>query len=111
GSANIGGREVLYSAIVYGQRGNGIAFTANPRDNVSITESHEISEAVTDPDVMAAQRRGDPNSLGWYDDHRGEIGYIPIREAALHGDRTLHSAWGRSNGYAFQKEWSEHDRQ
>ena len=49
------GHPVYYAVVVYSQRTgnqvNGIDFTGTPIDNVTITESHEITEAVTDPDV------------------------------------------------------------
>jgi hypothetical protein len=122
GSVTVGGREVYYAALAYPKRTasgtNGIDFAGNARDNLSIAESHEITEAVTDPDVELAMRLRDPSKLGWYDDvtrwgythtGKGEIGDIPVINAQLRGDRTLRSAWGRSDGYAFQKEWSERD--
>lgn len=131
GSVNINGREVYYDAICYGQKDsaaphgvNGIDFAGNAQDNVSITESHEISETVTDPNVEAAIRNNDNNKLGWYDDStkykdfkgktqtgKGEIGDISILNAELAGDRNLSTAWGKSDGFAFQKEWSNQDQQ
>jgi hypothetical protein len=129
------GRPVYYSVVVYsertGSRVNGIDFTGTPIDNVTITESHEITEAVTDPDVGLASQTGDPHYLGWYDDTtpvrrrdgsaildgagrpmrgKGEIGDIPVLNAELEGDTTLRSVWGRSDdGFAFQTEWSNRD--
>jgi hypothetical protein len=128
------GHPVYYAVVVYSQRTgdrvNGIDFTGTPIDNVTITESHEITEAVTDPDVELAIRTGDPNYLGWYDDTtplrrrdgtavldsfgrpmcgKGEIGDIPVLNAELEGDSALKSAWGRRDGFAFQTEWSNRD--
>src|SRR5262249_45987707 len=109
---------------------NGIDFTGKPIDNVTITESHEITETVTDPDIGQAIERGDPRLLAWYDDttpivrrdgsavvdgwgrpmrRTGEIGDSPILSAELEGDDDLSSAWGRSDGFAFQTEWSNRD--
>ena len=86
---------------------NGIDFTGTPIDNITITESHEITEAVTDPDVGLAIQTGNPRYLGWYDDTtpvrrrdgtavldemgrpmrgKGEIGDIPVLNAELEGD-------------------------
>lgn len=117
GSVNVNGREIYYAALAYPQRGNGIAFAGNARDDLTISESHEITEAVTDPDVELAGRLRDASKLGWYDDTtrwrggmgKGEIGDIPVFDAELAGDLKLRSAWGRTEGYAFQKEWSERD--
>ena len=128
------GHPVYYAVVVYSERSgdtvNGIDFTGTPIDNVTITESHEVTEAVTDPDVGLAIQSGDPRYLGWYDDTtpvrrrdgtavldsfgrpmrgKGEIGDIPILNAELEGDSALKSAWGRSDGFAFQTEWSNRD--
>jgi hypothetical protein len=127
-------RPVYYAVVVYSQRtssgANGIDFTGKPIDNVTITESHEITEAVTDPDVGLAIESGDPRLLGWYDDTtpvrrrdgtavldgmgrpmrgKGEIGDIPVLNAELEGDTTLKTVWGRRDGFAFQTEWSNRD--
>jgi hypothetical protein len=129
------GHPVYYAVVVYSQRTgdgvmNGIDFTGTPIDNVTITESHEITEAVTDPDVGLAIQTGNPRFLGWYDDTtpvrrrdgsavldpfgrtlrgKGEIGDIPVLNAELEGDAALESVWGRSDGFAFQTEWSNRD--
>jgi hypothetical protein len=124
GSITVNGHEVCYAAIAYSQRGtfvtNGVDFTGRPRDDISIAESHEVTEAVTDPDVQLAMRTRDASKLGWYDDvtpwshdgarHRGlgEIGDIPVTEAELRG-ASLSTTWGRVGDFAFQKEWSNQD--
>ena len=84
-------------ANVYAKDNNGIPFSKNPHDNVTIAASHEWSEAVTDPDV----NRG---MLGWYDKNYGEIGDIPILL-----ERDFSKMWERLNGLAVQKEWSNTD--
>ena len=47
------GHPIYYAVVVYSQRTgarmNGIDFTGTPIDNITITESHEITEAVTAP--------------------------------------------------------------
>ena len=88
------GKKAYYAAIVYPTDGNGVPFTANPTDNITIAASHEWTEAVTDPDVNA----GTP---GWYDKSFGEIGDIPINQGM-----SLKNAFGRIKGFAVQKEWS-----
>lgn len=87
-------KPVYYSAIVYADKGNGVPFTSDPIDNMTIAASHEWTEAVTDPDVNRAK-------LGWYDKRFGEIGDIPISMG-----NKLSSLWGRLDGCAVQKEWS-----
>ena len=134
---NVTGRDghpVYYAVVVYSQRTgsrvNGIDFTGTPIDNVTITESHEVTEAVTDPDVGLAIQTGNPRYLGWYDDTtpvrrrdgtavldgtgrpmrgKGEIGDIPVLNAELEGDSALKTVWGRRGGFAFQTEWSNDD--
>lgn len=91
------GKKVYYSAIVFAEGKNGIDFDGNPQDNISIASSHEWSEAVTDPDVNNGK-------LGWYNDTYGEIGDIPIMMGM-----PLSEVYGRLDGFAVQKEWSNKD--
>ncbi len=88
------GRKVYYAAIAYADKGNGVQFTTRPVDNMSIAASHEWTEAVTDPDVNAGK-------LGWYSKRFGEVGDIPITLGY-----PLSELWGRIDGCAVQKEWS-----
>ncbi|MBX7137788.1 MAG: hypothetical protein K1X83_07370 [Oligoflexia bacterium] len=92
------GTRVYYAAIAYGQGNNGIPFSADPRDNLSIVASHEWTEAVTDPDV-------NNGTLAWYDERLGEVSDIPMNMGMQ-----LDEVWGRINGYAVQKEWSNKDQ-
>ena len=91
-------KPVYYAAIAYADAGNGVPFTRNAVDNMTIAATHEWSEAVTDPDVNRAK-------LGWYDKKFGEIGDIPI----MMGFR-LSTLWGRMKGCAVQKEWSNAEK-
>src|SRR5262249_38585053 len=97
-------KPVYYAVIVYGQGNNGIDFDGNPQDNLSIVESHEWSEAATDPKV-ADVNRGAPaqGTLTWYDNQYGEIGDIAIN---ISRDPNLADVWGKVDGFAFQNEWS-----
>jgi len=65
--------------------------------NLGIAASHELAEAITDPDVGLATRVGPP--LGWYDPLYGEIADICAGNAT-----TLIGADGRA--YTVQKLWS-----
>jgi hypothetical protein len=73
---------------------------------MTVFASHELAEAVTDPEP------GD-NTLGWYDDSNGEIGDIPVSlfEANQIGQSDLIDELDGSNGavYLVQKEWSLKD--
>src|SRR5262249_32668462 len=61
------GKPVYYAVVVYSQRTrsgvNGMDFTGKPIDNVTITESHEITEGATHPDVGLATQSGDAPHL------------------------------------------------
>ena len=91
------GLSVYYAAVVFAQAKNGINFTGNSRDNISIIASHEWSEVATDPDVNRGQ-------LGWYDRRYGEIGDIPLNIGM-----PFESVYDRLGRYAVQKEWSNED--
>jgi hypothetical protein len=60
-------------------------------DDMTEVASHEIAEAVTDPNVNY-------KALGWYDNQRGEIGDIVAGQAV------------RLNGYLVQKEAGKNDQ-
>jgi hypothetical protein len=83
GSAHLtGSAMVIYYAVgVYSEGSNGIPVFDQPWKNVVATFYHELNEARTDPDVEEAIRAGDETKLGWYTDHVGEIGDIPVDEA------------------------------
>jgi hypothetical protein len=91
------GKRVYYAAIAYSKGDNGIDFNGNPRDNISITTSHEWTEAATDPDVNNGK-------LGWYDYNLGEVADIPINQGLR-----IDQAYGIVGGYAVQKLWSNVD--
>ncbi len=59
--------------------------------NQDSVHSHELAEAITDPEVSF-------NKLAWYDDNYGEIGDICNQQ---HGTAVLNG-----NTYTVQKEWS-----
>ena len=92
------GQRVYYAAIVYSDASNGIAFTSNSLNNITIVASHEWSEAATDPDVNNGK-------LGWYDRNYGEISDIPINMGL-----PLEEVYTSVNGYSVQLNWSNRDR-
>ena len=70
------------------------------------TTSHELAEAVTDPQVNAG-------TLGWYDDNNGEIGDIPqelFAAGQIGQDAYLDTLTGADGTqYAVQQVWSNQD--
>src|SRR5207302_6263995 len=64
------GSTIRYAVIAYpgGSIGNSSLGTS-AQDQLTAVTSHELAEAVTDPDVNYAR-------LGWYDPQRGEIGDV-----------------------------------
>lgn len=89
--------RVYYSAVVHADGMNGPAFKDRAVDNMTVIESHELTEAITDPDVNNGK-------LGWYNDRYGEVGDIPIA-LGLHGDQLVKKV----GKYWVQKEWSNKD--
>jgi hypothetical protein len=109
GSVKVNGKEIYYSAIAYSKGDNGIDFTnGNAEDNISITESHEISEAATDPHVQDAIDTNNMKYLGWMDMNNGEIGDVEVNDASP--GTPLSTMFGRMDGYAVQKIWSQVDK-
>lgn len=93
----VSGKRVYYAAIAFSEGNNGIDFDGVARDNISITASHEWTEAATDPDVNNGE-------LGWYDDNYGEVADVPMNQGM-----SVEDVYGRLGGYAVQKLWSEVD--
>ena len=93
------GKSVYFGVVVSSDQTNGIQFDSNPRDNLSIIESHEFDEAATDPDV-------ENGKLAWYNNKYGEIGDLAVNSGLV----PLEQAYGKdSGGYAVQAEWSNKD--
>lgn len=93
------GKNVYFGVVAYSKGTNGIDFTGTPRDNISITESHEFDEAATDPDV-------ENGKLGWYNQQYGEIGDLAVNSGLVPFEKT----WARdAKGFAVQVEWSNAD--
>lgn len=86
GSIHAGSTVRYYAVAVYSEGDNGIVAFDEPWKNVCATLYHELQEARTDPDVEDAIRLGSaPGAdrlLGWYSPRGGEIGDIPMAEAA-----------------------------
>lgn len=74
--------QIHYAIIAYPGGPNGTASSQgfkSDTDDLTVVASHEIAEAVTDPDVGI-------NKLGWYDDNKnGEIGDIIVTPVAYQG--------------------------
>jgi hypothetical protein len=92
---------------------DGFAYAVTPYDAqladarlTSLPASHELAEAVTDPQPA-------PSTLGWYDDQNGEIGDIPVSLFAagqIGPDQFVDVLEGADGSrYAVQKEWSVQD--
>jgi hypothetical protein len=73
------GADIHYAVIAYAGDYNAIFPGLTPFGSMTLTASHEIAEAATDPNVNY-------RALGWYDDYKGgEIGDINRYEALLNG--------------------------
>ena len=75
-------------------------------DELTITASHELAEAVTDPEPTGS-------SLGWYDEQNGEIGDIPVSMyyagMITESGYVDHLQGPDGSRYAVQKVWSNYD--
>jgi len=89
------GQTVRYAVIAYpgGSVGNSSLGTA-AMDQLTAVSSHELAEAVTDPDVNFS-------TLGWYDSRRGEIGDITANNP---------NALVRLDGYLVQEVADQNDQ-
>jgi hypothetical protein len=57
---------------------------AGALNSLTNTTSHELSEAVTDPDVQFTINTGDDSFLGWYDDdNNGEVGDLSTQFSTI----------------------------
>ena len=73
------GADIHYAVIAYAGGYNAIFPGLSQVGSMTLTASHEIAEAATDPNVNY-------RALGWYDDYNGgEIGDINRYEALLNG--------------------------
>ncbi len=71
--------DIHYAVIPYAGGINASNAGLSSFNSMTLTASHEIAEAATDPNVNY-------RALGWYDDYyNGEIGDINRREAVLNG--------------------------
>jgi hypothetical protein len=85
--------DVHYAVVTYpgGSVGNGQVPNMSTFDSLTAVTSHELSEAVTDPNIRY-------KGLGWYDAQKGEIGDIVAGQCVY------------LNGYAVQKESDKNDQ-
>jgi hypothetical protein len=95
------GNPVYYAAVAASTADNGIPFSPSALKNTTITEAHEISEAVTDPLIGDAAAANDFTQLGWYDLNNGEIGDIEVNDAAP--GTPLSTMYGQINGPDMQQ--------
>src|SRR5262249_26280368 len=73
------GADIHYAVIAYAGGYNALFPGLTPLGTMTLTASHEIAEAATDPNVNY-------RALGWYDDYYGgEIGDLNRYEALLNG--------------------------
>ena len=90
-----GGKRIAYAVLPDMGQGSGCDLGCGAGaafDRVTQVASHELVEAVTDPEVGLATGLAAP--LAWYDPNGGEIGDLCAGES------------GKVKGYVVQKEWS-----
>jgi Bacterial Ig-like domain (group 3) len=99
GGADAHGNAVTLRYAVVAYPGGGVGSSTLPEattalDQLTAVTSHELAEAVTDPDVNYS-------TLGWYDPQRGEIGDITESNP---------SAYVRLDGYLVQEVANRNDQ-
>ena len=95
------GAPIRYAVVVNpgGAAGNSVLPEATTAlDQMTAVTSHELAEAVTDPDVNSNVNNG---RLGWYDPRRGEIGDVTENNP---------NAFVRLNGHLVQQVADQNDQ-
>jgi hypothetical protein len=92
------GRTVAYGVIPDqgGSCAGGCGGAANEFDNETSVSSHELIEAVTDPQVGLVTGNQPEAPMGWYDSNYGEIGDICNAVQAKVGAYTVQREWSNS---------------
>jgi hypothetical protein len=96
-----GGAPIRYAVVVSprGAAGNSaLPEAATAIDQLTAVTSHELAEAVTDPDINSNVNHG---RLGWFDPQRGEIGDI---------EENNPNAFVRLNGHLVQEVGDRNDQ-
>jgi hypothetical protein len=97
----LGGAAIRYAVVVTpgGAAGNSVLPEATTAiDQLTAVTSHELAEAVTDPDVNSIVNNG---RLGWFDPQRGEIGDV---------EENNPNAYVRLNGNLVQEVADQNDQ-
>ena len=102
------GRIALLSAVAYSLGSNGFDLNGRPRDNISVLESHEITEAATDPDIADGSERAQ-DRYGWLTDDGEELADLTMNDAPYGTPRSEMFEWLPS-GFAVQRLWSIQDQ-
>ncbi len=62
-------------------------------DGTTVVASHEVAEAMTDPNIGVANQNQDEHQLGWYDDVNSEIGDVCEGQSATVGGYRVTELW------------------
>ncbi len=72
-----GGGNVYYGVMPdFSGRCSSCGGESNQFDDTTVVASHEVAEAMTDPNIGVANATNDEMQLGWYDDTYSEIGDV-----------------------------------
>ena len=83
------GATVYYAVVPY-PSGTLFAQPLTPLQQATVVLSHEVSEAITDPDTGS----------GWLDPHRGEIGDITAGQIGILQGYAVQAVWSQVDGKA-----------
>jgi hypothetical protein len=96
-SFRYGSANVYYGVMPdYGPSCNSCGGTSDKFQNTTVVASHEVVEAITDPNIGVANETNDEKQLGWYDDQKGEISDV------CEGQSTTFAGYAVTKNYSNQ---------
>jgi hypothetical protein len=66
---------------------------SSPFNDTTVVASHEVAEAITDPNIGVANTTQDEHQLGWYDDKNDEIGDVCEGQSATFAGYRVTKLW------------------
>jgi hypothetical protein len=73
----------------------------NQLDSTTVVSSHEVAEAMTDPNIGVANQNQDESQLGWYDDANSEIGDMCEGQSATVAGYRVTKLWSNQHNACY----------
>ena len=74
---------------------------SNQLDSTTVVSSHEVAEAMTDPNIGVANQNQDEHQLGWYDDQNSEIGDMCEGQSATVAGYRVTKLWSNQHNACY----------